>query len=87
MQQLLSKGDLVVCPEGTTCSEPYLLQFSSLFTKLEQEVTLETSFSMFYANMATGFKWLDTFFVVLNLNPRYDVKFLEKVCTGLNGEQ
>ena len=67
-----------------------LLWFSPFYPEPADEVTpvaLETSFGMFYATTAKGFKWLDTFFAALNPNPRYDVKFLEKVSVGLNGKE
>ncbi|XP_008781164.2 probable glycerol-3-phosphate acyltransferase 3 [Phoenix dactylifera] len=84
MERLLSQGDLVVCPEGTTCREPYLLRFSPLFTELADEVipvALVTRVSMFYGTTAAGFKFLDSFYFLANPCPEYDVEFLENTPT------
>lgn len=82
MKKLLSQGDLVVCPEGSTCREPYLLRFSPLFAELTDEiapVAIKIEVSMFYGSTASGLKCLDPTFHLMNPNPMHSVKILNKL--------
>ncbi|KAM3329384.1 hypothetical protein ACQJBY_026449 [Aegilops geniculata] len=86
MEQSLRQGDLVVCPEGTTCREPYLLRFSPLFVELVDEVypvALVNWSGMFHGTSTGNFKYLDHFYYFMNPRPAYDVQFMDKMPTRM----
>ena len=82
MSRLLRQGDLAVCPEGTTCREPYLLRFSPLFAELADDmepVALDAQVTALYGTTASGHKWLDPVAFFANPVPSYRVEFLGAV--------
>ncbi|KAG8046419.1 hypothetical protein GUJ93_ZPchr0008g14101 [Zizania palustris] len=89
MRSVLARGDLAVCPEGTTCREPYLLRFSPLFAEIAGEITpvaVRAGGAMFHGTTVRGYKWMDSFFFLMNPVPWYQVRLLPLVVSSGAGD-
>ncbi|CAN8303856.1 unnamed protein product [Cochlearia groenlandica] len=82
MKEALSKGDLVVCPEGCTCNEPFVLRFSAMFAELTDKimpVAINCRGGLLQAGERCNNRLMRI--VLLSMNPTvvYEVTFLDQL--------
>lgn len=85
LKRLLDEGNVVVCPEGTTCREPYLLRFSPLFSEVSDvivPVAIDSHVSFFHGTTASGLKAFDPIFLLMDPYPCYSVRLLDPISRG-----
>ncbi|XP_042387273.1 glycerol-3-phosphate acyltransferase 1-like [Zingiber officinale] len=79
IRRMLEKGELAMCPEGTTCREPYLLRFSPLFAEVADDivpVAVETRVGTLHGTTASGRKWFDPVSFLMDPAPVYEIHVL-----------
>ena len=85
MEEEIRRDDVVLCPEGTTCREPFVLRFSPLFAEIVEEifpVAISCYSSFFHGTTVNGLKAMDPLALLANPRVCYTVEFLERVEVG-----
>ncbi|KFK44670.1 hypothetical protein AALP_AA1G288500 [Arabis alpina] len=82
MKQELSKGDLVLCPEGTICFQPFVLRFSALFAEVTDmivPVAINCRVGFFQNPIRRSWDALDMIILFMNPSVVYEVTFLNQL--------